>query len=281
MAKAVKSNDKSLDVVQITLSHQEMIDLISARASQTAVSSARDKLNFFLGMVGLTITLFGGVALLFMETRIEKILAKRTPQLVQEEVQKQTLASTGFVLLAAEAVSWEADQQITKTDADAVISGLEEFMPIYQTLAGHSLNFANSRIETVMDSFWSAGDYSRVMRVYDVFGRDIIGARQIYQTLADSMASAAILGLNERSQYVDLSRVLLDWELDVDGAPFEYQRILRLILDHADTVDVIQIQNAILVENSRYSGFSTLLLKFLEQLREESSEGGRHFSQLS
>lgn len=285
------SPEESPKIVSLNLSDAELVELIAERGAREATSVARDRINFFLVLIAVVIALLSGAASLWISSTIgnqvgdaekrigEKVIDKIAEQSLEaqrdlaQRINEQVDFAVMLTLVTSEVASLSGGYNAEK--AEEVLRALEvHLLPQMPNFEGGERYFIQRRLEDILDRFINTGDYTRVFRIHDVFEDQLDLTAGIYISLANAVISTAVVRPDDLEKIQSLIERLLVEKIDPNSVEYEYQRGLTLLL-HAgpDEWQIDDLQGRILVEDQRYSGFSTSLGNAILNLEEEIQPG--------
>ena len=282
----------------LQLSDQEILDYITDRSARAATAVAKERLNLLLGMIAVLIALIGGSAGFWINSVLDKRVSAATEQLttsLTEEIADETEAAQKALalqvedqvkfaidlsLISAELASFQSFGGYSDDKAEVIIDALERSLaPLMTSFEGSTRNLLERRIEDTLDQFISPGDYTRVFRVYDIFGDDLTLTPGIYASLTTSLMSTAVVLPDAIDRNQDLVDRLLRQKLNPLSNEYEHQRALALMLyPGPEKWSVDDLQARIETEDGRYRGFSAYLTDFADSLTKETAPDGLNHS---
>jgi hypothetical protein len=279
--------------IQMTV--PQIVEYIRAEATEKASQAAREKLNFFLGGISLLGAVAVGAMFLTVDGRVaERIEEQKLADKVAAEVARQiggslTQAKVEMraeiqgvtilpLLLAAstrvdDGTSYEAD------DADRLILLAEEGKETIESMSGNQAFVADTIIETALDNFYLTSDRRRARKLYDVFGKRLLGNPGIYWTMSRVAAEGLIGDINystaSEELLADLTIAPSVSTSEMTSSSFELFALMRRFAAARYNVESISAQYE--DAKDRVDGFDQTFASFLRASRDSfSSEGIGH-----
>lgn len=283
--------------VGLSLTDKEIIDLISEKASQDAAVMAREKVNFFLTLLGISAALVAAVAAAWFNTQVDERVKAASTEIearlnttlttsvdaqmatASAELKGDVQSVIKLSLLVSEAIIFDTGKGYSAEDADRVIQILDGLKAEILALEGDIKTLAYRRIEGIMDSFINAGDYGRAFQVFDIFGSEFEMSEGIYATLAIASFSYILIDPENSKRIQHVIETLRAMQLSPRSNIYNYQRMLMIAHDANEGQWNAQfLVPAIQRENERSEDFALLMHYQIQSLEQEIQKGAINHS---
>ncbi|MEM9318524.1 MAG: hypothetical protein AAGA70_05910 [Pseudomonadota bacterium] len=192
---------------------------------------------------------------------------------IEARLEEELAVSTLLPLLVAEALAMSPDESLSYTGpaADEVLSGLSDVRDEIMALEGVPRNIALRRIAAVMRAFWAAGDYSRVIETYTIFGPALLEHVDAAATLLESGVSILVVE-GHGPQNEDFIEDLLGHRTE-DPFGAMLSELLTVMVDHPPPWDSDQLRDAVMSVESGMQGFAEESAQVIFLLEHETRPG--------
>lgn len=264
--------------IGLHLTDAEIVDLLGKQAAASAIEIVNKRVHNLMTFGFAAIGLLAGVALLFIDQRIDTKLVEKVPSFVGEEVESSVI----LPLVAAEINSLASATGYTSDDAESVLEILKELAPDISDMSDTGYWLATRRLEEVVDLFWGAGDYGRVFEVDLIFEHDLMEHDGIYFSFTEAMASGIVIHQDFPREHQASFDEIMARNVDHRQPMYEKQRLVRVLHRASEagwTKDALMIEFR--TELTRDPYFHTVLINLIQGLKNELAEGGLNHTGVS
>lgn len=294
------------DEDRLAVTTAEMIEYVKVHAGEQASQVARERVNFFFTFIGILVALLsavGAYVLLEFNGRLQSIASDAAQSAVdsrigalsdqidrrfellqaglEQEVRTLARNQATLPLLVSEANALTQRGGYNRDDGDRILAAIERISEPILALEAEDRHLAFRRIEEIVDSFYSAGDYYRIYRILELFGDDLINIEGIHFTLLNSLATSIIID-PQRYGDSELYRKLIRFNFDRSNKLLMVASVMTRFIneslrDETELDKAMTLYNEMSLEYDQQAVDQTVL-GFMRATRDELSPDGTHYS---